>query len=92
MRRTRSRWSRDQRDRYTGDLKQREQRRISRRERRRRAGQVTHCPLCHGQRSFFWTCPCGFVMCDVCMQRERWGMTCNNMTWVCPDCGQVRSY
>jgi len=48
--------------------------------------------MCHERRGFLWTCPCGFCICDRCMQREAWGMTCNNITWVCPDCGEVRSY
>jgi hypothetical protein len=48
--------------------------------------------MCHKRQPFLWTCPCGFVICDACMQRDAWGFTCNNVTWECPDCGEVRSY
>ena len=26
------------------------------------------------------------------MQRNLWGMTCNNITWVCPDCGRSNGF
>jgi len=65
--------------------------RLPRKERKDRARQG-RCPMCHEVRSFFWTCPCGLVICDPCMRRDLWGFTCNNVTWVCPDCGEVRSY
>jgi hypothetical protein len=26
------------------------------------------------------------------MDENLWGMTCNNITWVCPDCGEIRSF
>jgi hypothetical protein len=26
------------------------------------------------------------------MQENLWGMTCNNITWTCPDCGAIRSF
>ncbi len=26
------------------------------------------------------------------MDQNRWGMTCNNITWVCPDCGDSNNY
>ncbi len=31
-------------------------------------------------------------MCQACMDENAWGMTCNNLTWTCPDCGRIRSY
>lgn len=65
--------------------------RLSRKER-----QALHrdqaCPMCNQPSAFLWTCPCGLSICDPCMRRDLWGFTCNNVTWVCPDCGQVRSY
>jgi len=26
------------------------------------------------------------------MDANLWGMTCNNITWVCPDCGQSNGF
>jgi len=26
------------------------------------------------------------------MDENLWGVTCNNVTWVCPDCGEPNSY
>ncbi len=65
--------------------------RLSHRQRRRR-GEQKPCPLCREERRFFWACPCGFVICDRCMEQDSWGFTCNHITWVCPDCGEIRSY
>lgn len=48
--------------------------------------------MCHTPAPLFHACPCGFVICDACMKRDLWGFTCNGITWVCPDCGEVRSY
>lgn len=31
-------------------------------------------------------------MCQSCMDDNLWGVTCNNVTWVCPDCGDTNSY
>ncbi|NOZ02655.1 MAG: hypothetical protein GXP54_12310 [Deltaproteobacteria bacterium] len=50
------------------------------------------CPYCGGEVDFMWTCPCGFRMCQGCMNDNLWGLTCNNITWTCPDCGRDRSY
>lgn len=37
---------------------------------------------------FAWQCrECDFVMCQECMTDNLWGMTCNQITWTCPDCG-----
>jgi len=50
------------------------------------------CYCCRQDYLFCWTCTCGFEICQACMHENLWGMTCNNVTWVCPDCGEVRSY
>jgi hypothetical protein len=26
------------------------------------------------------------------MNENRWGMTCNNITWECPDCGESNGF
>ena len=26
------------------------------------------------------------------MEENRWGMTCNNIWWTCPDCGAARPF
>lgn len=41
---------------------------------------------------FAWNCSCGFMMCQDCMQDNLWGMTCNNLTWTCPDCGKENNF
>lgn len=41
---------------------------------------------------FAWSCPCGFMICDECFAENAWGMTCNYVTWQCPDCGAWRSF
>jgi len=51
-----------------------------------------HCCCCKQTFRFCWHCACGFEICQVCMEENHWGMTCNNITWVCPDCGEVRSF
>ena len=59
---------------------------------RRRAGAVTACPCCKSSTTFLWSCPCGLSMCQPCMDENAWGVTCNGITWTCPDCGATRSY
>lgn len=59
--------------------------------RRRRPAGPHECPLCQVERAMFWRCRCGFEMCQVCMDENLWGLTCNNLTWTCPDCGEVNS-
>ncbi len=56
------------------------------RERRRRT-QKKVCDCCQQAKRFFWQCRCGFAICQVCMNENLWGMTCNGITWECPDCG-----
>ena len=50
------------------------------------------CGCCKKSYAFCWTCPCGFEICQECMYENLWGLTCNNVTWTCPDCGNVRSF
>jgi hypothetical protein len=61
------------------------------RERRARAHGGTCC-CCRRPADFCWTCACGFTMCQDCMDENAWGMTCNGITWVCPDCGASNDY
>ena len=50
------------------------------------------CVCCRKTYPFCWTCPCGFMICQNCMEENLWGMSCNSMTWTCPDCGEVRTF
>ena len=45
------------------------------------------CVCCKMTFPFCWTCRCGFSICQNCMLENMWGMTCNAITWTCPDCG-----
>ncbi|MGD9369217.1 MAG: hypothetical protein PVH87_26150 [Desulfobacteraceae bacterium] len=53
--------------------------------RRRKALQQCHC--CRQEFPFCWQCRCGFSICQACMHENIWGMSCNGITWQCPDCG-----
>ncbi|HSO18264.1 MAG TPA: hypothetical protein VLT88_02330 [Desulfosarcina sp.] len=53
--------------------------------RRRKAPDICHC--CARQTAFCWRCRCGFMICQACMEENVWGMSCNGITWQCPDCG-----
>jgi hypothetical protein len=50
------------------------------------------CSACGRAMEFCWGCPCGFRLCQDCLETDRWGYTCNNITWECPDCGGFRSF
>lgn len=50
------------------------------------------CACCKESQRFCWSCPCGFQICQTCMEENLWGMTCNSLTWICPDCGTDRSF
>ncbi|MEK6777047.1 MAG: hypothetical protein AABY87_09225 [bacterium] len=63
-----------------------------RRESQRRKKKVYTCVACGRTLGFCWSCACGFMMCTECMQENLWGMTCNNITWTCPDCGATRNF
>jgi hypothetical protein len=41
---------------------------------------------------FCWQCRCGFSICQNCMNQNLWGMTCNGITWLCPDCGDQNGF
>lgn len=57
---------------------------------RRRRNPVCHC--CGQQVPFCWTCRCGFAICQDCMLENFWGVSCNGITWQCPDCGQQNGF
>jgi hypothetical protein len=59
---------------------------------RRRSLGPDVCTICDREVPFCWSCPCGFRICQACMDENRWGLTCNNVTWECPECGGFRSY
>ncbi len=64
-----------------------------RKGRRRRRGKREYtCVACQQTFRFCWNCECGFAMCPACMQENLWGMTCNQITWTCPDCGAIRNF
>ncbi|SMC26770.1 hypothetical protein SAMN02746041_02760 [Desulfacinum hydrothermale DSM 13146] len=60
--------------------------------RRRRHPERYVCSTCGTEQPFCWTCPCGFMICSDCMEENLWGMTCNGITWTCPDCGAIRGF
>ncbi len=60
--------------------------------RRRRRPDKYICHVCGEEQPFCWTCPCGFMICSDCMEENFWGMTCNGITWTCPDCGDIRGF
>ncbi|MBC2736062.1 MAG: hypothetical protein HF981_17020 [Desulfobacteraceae bacterium] len=61
--------------------------------RRRRRPALTDCHCCQAVVPFCWTCrQCGFAMCQACMDENFWGLSCNGITWVCPDCGASNGY
>ncbi|WP_321495780.1 hypothetical protein [uncultured Desulfobacter sp.] len=59
---------------------------------RRRKGRSKTCHCCGADAMFCWQCRCGFSMCQPCMYENQWGMTCNGITWECPDCGAQNGY
>jgi len=68
------------------------QKRVERGIRRQRKSRSFTCTICEKDVPFAWTCPCGFMICADCFQENAWGLTCNNVTWECPDCGGFRSF
>lgn len=52
-----------------------------------RGDGFAHCHCCRKKAPFCWACRCGFKICQVCMSDNAWGMSCNGITWQCPDCG-----
>ena len=61
-------------------------------KRRHRIIREKTCHCCGNEVSFCWTCRCGFGICQECMAENAWGMTCNGITWQCPDCGGYNGY
>ncbi|MBC2694206.1 MAG: hypothetical protein HF982_02805 [Desulfobacteraceae bacterium] len=61
------------------------------RERRLRS-KPTNCHCCGNKAPFYWTCRCGFAICQDCMYENVWGMSCNGITWQCPDCGGQNNF
>ncbi|MDI6797907.1 MAG: hypothetical protein QMD09_13230 [Desulfatibacillaceae bacterium] len=59
---------------------------------RGRAKQPILCHCCVKEFVFCWTCRCGFAMCQACMNENLWGVTCNNIIWQCPDCGNWNGF
>ncbi|KJS33124.1 MAG: hypothetical protein VR64_03565 [Desulfatitalea sp. BRH_c12] len=62
-----------------------------RKRRWRRTGQQ-QCHCCGQFLTFCWRCRCGFEICQSCMQANVWGMSCNHITWQCPDCGDMNGF
>ncbi len=54
---------------------------------RRRRKKTFFCRCCRRVFPFCWRCRCGFAICQKCMNENAWGMSCNGITWQCPDCG-----
>jgi len=51
------------------------------------------CYACGKKLPFCWWCSsCGFMICWNCMEENFWGMTCNGITWTCPDCGAIHGF
>ncbi|MBW2524196.1 MAG: hypothetical protein JRI23_08470 [Deltaproteobacteria bacterium] len=61
-------------------------------ERRRPKTKGRPCCCCRESAPFCWSCVCGLCICQGCMDENRWGLTCNDITWQCPDCGKWHSY
>lgn len=56
---------------------------------KRQADRKHQCDCCNKPSLFCWQCRgCGFALCQECMYENAWGLSCNGITWVCPDCGQ----
>lgn len=59
-------------------------------KRTRAKGREYQCTLCEKRPPFCWVCAaCSFQICQACMQENEWGMSCNKVTWECPDCGHI---
>ncbi len=60
--------------------------------RKRRQKQKYECHCCRKEYGFCWRCRCGLHMCQDCMHDNLWGLTCNNITWNCPDCERSNGF
>jgi hypothetical protein len=68
---------------------------VSRQQKRREKriqNSRRECHCCRQTFMFCWRCRCGFAICQACMHENAWGMTCNGITWTCPDCGDQNGY
>ncbi|WP_457551325.1 hypothetical protein [Desulfobacula sp.] len=65
---------------------------IKNRKEKRREKQSKYCHCCGQSFMFCWNCRCGFAICQNCMNENIWGMSCNGITWECPDCGEQNGY
>ena len=65
---------------------------IRRKTGRLRRSEAHICPMCKVEQRMFRRCRCGFEMCQACMDENAWGLTCNDLTWTCPDCGEQNSF
>jgi len=54
---------------------------------KRDKAKESNCNCCNKAAPFCWRCRCGFAICQDCMEENFWGMSCNGITWQCPDCG-----
>lgn len=55
--------------------------------------QEAPCHCCGKEDLFFaYRCRCGFTICQDCMDENVWGMTCNGITWECPDCSEQNGF
>jgi len=50
------------------------------------------CLCCGRTAPFSWTCRCGIAICQECMNENVWGLSCNGITWHCPECGQQNGF
>ncbi len=66
--------------------------RQQKRREKRIAKSRRQCHCCRQIFMFCWHCRCGFSMCQACMHENAWGLTCNGITWTCPDCGDQNGY
>jgi len=54
---------------------------------KRKMHKADFCNCCKKKEAFYWQCRCGFAICQACMEENFWGISCNGITWQCPDCG-----
>ncbi|OQY05985.1 MAG: hypothetical protein B6I22_06645 [Desulfobacteraceae bacterium 4572_123] len=59
---------------------------------KRRSLRLGQCFCCGEKAPFYWTCRCGFKICQDCMYENFWGVSCNGITWQCPDCGAQNGF
>ncbi|MDZ7832496.1 MAG: hypothetical protein U5L07_12155 [Desulfobacterales bacterium] len=62
------------------------------REKRRSRMKNRKCQFCGETAPFVWSCRCGFAICQTCMYENVWGMSCNGITWICPDCAELNGF